>query len=157
MPKLSNDNRTTSLGLLNMSKDYLKAFNILENNSDFKKGFSRDITFFLFCHGIELGLKAYLKSEKYSLNHLKSIGHDLKKLYILCKQKGIEKHLSFTQKDITVFEQLNLYYKNKDFEYSQTGFRSYPDNLTDTYDSFYKYIGLIFNKCFESAKTERSQ
>jgi hypothetical protein len=46
--------------------------------------------YFLFCHSIELVLKAYLLSRGGTTKSLKKLGHDLTKLFQTCGIKGLK-------------------------------------------------------------------
>lgn len=155
MNELSIEARTTSIGLLNYAKEYFKAYEILKKNGNF--GDFSPVLLYLFCHGIELCFKSFLKSEKYSIRELKVIGHDLKKLYKKCQEKGLNKFNIFTNQDFSNIDLLNNYYEEKEFEYIRTGYKQFPRDLEATLDSFKNFINQIEQKCSESSKVERKQ
>ena len=77
----SFENRTTYLGILNLSHEYIKAFIVL-NDKDGNIAHFFHVKFYLLAHSIELSFKAYLRYKGYSLKQLKLLGHDLEAIYL---------------------------------------------------------------------------
>jgi hypothetical protein len=114
------DSRTTYMGLLKMSHDYLDAFNIIhEKNKNITYLFS--VKFYLLAHSTELSLKAYLRFKGYSVKKLQSLGHDLEAIY-----KELLSNFVYTldMRSVAYINLINPYYKSKQFEYPTTGTKS---------------------------------
>lgn len=69
--------------------------------------------FYLYCHSIELSLKALLLLEKEeSLKTVKKFSHDLVKML-----EKIKKDIGLSSKDKLIIKMVNSYYNQKGFEY----------------------------------------
>lgn len=82
--------------------------------------------YFLVARSIELGIKAFLVLKGHSEAQLKAIGHDLESALEEARRHGFDSLVSPSQDHKAALEILNLYYKSKDLEYTQTGYKSYP-------------------------------
>jgi hypothetical protein len=155
MQIFSEEGRTTSLGLLNYAKEYLKAYEILQKENSIK--WISPVRLYLFCHGLELALKAFLKNKKKTIAEIKKMGHDLQKIKKESKEMQDDKLNALTDHDWAVISILNQYYKKKDYEYIFTGAKQYPSekDLNKTYSKVQRFIQLINQDCSDSNKTER--
>jgi hypothetical protein len=79
---------------------------------------------YLMGHAIELGLKAYLLHNGRSLADIKFIGHRLRLAYNEARQVGLDEH--FQPEDVTVLDALDPLYSDKQFEYIETGPKTFP-------------------------------
>jgi hypothetical protein len=82
------ENRTTSIGLCLQAQSYLQSAEHLFKAEKIKNLSLRfkDPIVFLLSHGIELSLKAWLRTKGYQLSKFKKIGHSLTRLYKECKK-----------------------------------------------------------------------
>lgn len=80
--------------------------------------------YLLYCHGIELGVKAFLISQGITDGALRDLGHDLTRAL-----RAARKHASFvspSKTDLRLICWVNPYYKGKEFEYLFPGAKSLP-------------------------------
>jgi hypothetical protein len=121
--------KTQGVGTWRLAEQYLKAAAAL-NPGTSANSF---VSYFLYGHGLELTLKAFLVSQGSTNKRLKRIGHDLRRAL-----RAASKHPSFSKvrmsdKDSTVISWLSAYYRDKEFEYLVTGYKSFPA-LTEVRD-----------------------
>jgi len=118
------DKRTTPKGLMRYAWDYLRVYDfILIAKKTIKDTELIAPRYFLLCHAIELGIKAFLKYKGASHDDLKKIGHDLEHLLDEIR----EKHNIVVDKDSYIrIMMVNAYYKEKNFEYSLMGYKELP-------------------------------
>jgi hypothetical protein len=114
--------RTQGVGTWRLAQEYLSAAKTLQPTWP-KTSF---VSYYLYGHGLELTLKAFLVSQGSTLRGLKRVGHDLKRAL-----RAARKHASFapivlTDKDRIVVSWLNEYYREKEFEYLVTGAKTLP-------------------------------
>jgi hypothetical protein len=85
------ERRTTAIGLCLQAESFLKAaeFTWKANESGELIIRFNDPAVFLLSHGIELTLKAWLRTEGYSLAKLISFRHNLTRLYKECKRVSL--------------------------------------------------------------------
>jgi hypothetical protein len=81
---------------------------------------------YLIGHAIELGLKAYLLQSGRSLADIKSIGHRLCLAYNEARKDGLDAHFQPAPEDVTVLDALDTLYSDKQFEYIETGPKTFP-------------------------------
>lgn len=88
MSEISDDDRTTALGLFNYARSY-------KGSADFLLSAELRVTHphapltFLFYHAIELYLKSYLRALDYTVSQLRSLGHNISKLAIAVEAAGL--------------------------------------------------------------------
>lgn len=112
---------TRAVAIFNLSDEFVQSgtqLNIPIN------GIS-SVRYFLYCHGIELALKAFLVSQGTTDKKLRRIGHDLIVAFKAARRYESFK-LLFDDKDRNLLAWLNSYYKDKEFEYLFVGLKSYP-------------------------------
>ena len=78
---------------------------------------------FLACQSIELSFKAYLRGCGCSDKDLRKIGHDLERCALAAIAAGIEQHVRLSEADIAAIALANPYYRDRDFQYSHTGYK----------------------------------
>lgn len=79
MAELTDDDRTTALGLLNYARSY-RASADHHLNARLKVPHAQAPATFLYYHSIELYLKAYLRSQGLTVAQLRQVGHNVSKL-----------------------------------------------------------------------------
>ncbi len=84
------------------------------------------VSYFLYGHGLELTLKAFLVSQGSTNTRLKRIGHDLTRALRAAGKHQTFGRVPITDRDRTIIAWLNSYYRDKEFEYLVTGFKSFP-------------------------------
>lgn len=114
------EKRLTSRGLLRYAFDYYHAFEHLDIKYSELEIY--EVKYFLLCHSIELAMKAFLREKGYTRRQLINNGHDLEKLIRLLRDNDVEIDVSSMVKTFSI----NNYYKNKQFEYPQTGYKELP-------------------------------
>jgi hypothetical protein len=85
------EQRTTSIGLCLQAQSYLDSAKYLlqaKEAGNLSLRFNDPIDF-LLAHGIELTLKAWLRTKEYRFPKLIKIGHNLTELYKECKRLGL--------------------------------------------------------------------
>src|SRR5215831_17025238 len=84
-------------------------------------------TFYLLCHGLELGMKAHLRAQGMTASDLRGLGHDLTRIQAAAKQRGLARAIAFTDTDDVVIKILSPVYSGKHLEYViQRGLMSLP-------------------------------
>ena len=107
-----------------MSLDYFEAETALPSKGEFGL-----VRYYLLCHSLELGFKAFLTDKGRTIKALrqKEFGHNLEILLKECEANGLAE--SFV--DITGLHQLvkmlNKYYAEKEFEYGEIPSYELPD------------------------------
>jgi hypothetical protein len=81
---------------------------------------------YLIGHAIELGIKAYLLQRGRSLADIKSIGHHLRTAYKEARELGLDEHFQPEAEGIEVLDALDALYSDKQFEYIETGPKTFP-------------------------------
>ena len=89
-------------------------------------------------------MKAYLREKGYTRKQLLDIGHDLEKLI---KELHSNEVLMDVDSMVRTFT-ANQYYKTKQFEYPQTGFKELP-NLDSMRDSVKLLLDMVSNSIFK--------
>lgn len=118
--------KTTALGLWRYAKEFAEAGRVV---SHIKGGEPFIPTYYLFAHGIELVLKAFLRSQGVDLKKLRDIGHDLEGALEEAQNHGLGTHVTLRREDVVAIKMINSFYKNKELEYITTGFKSLPELL----------------------------
>jgi len=76
------------------------------------------VPYYLICHALELGLKAYLLSKNYQIEKLKKkLGHDLEKCFKKANEKFLENIFKTKNDEGEALQKANKYYSGKGFEY----------------------------------------
>jgi hypothetical protein len=135
----ADDERTTAVGLARYAFEYIEAARVLDEDAAEKNPgnmISPVPAYFLAHHGIELTLKAYLRSKDVSLRQLasKTYGHDLHASYRKSKELGLLDIFSETPNDRDAMWMLVKLNERHGLRYIQTGMKSFP--LWSIVDSF---------------------
>lgn len=116
--------RTSSMGLWTYAKNYLDAGYAVATSVP--RALAPTPAYYLYCHAIELALKAYLRGSGASIRDLKKIGHDLNKAYRKALGMGLANICTLTEELVDVIELVNPIYSNKEFEYIKIGAKTLP-------------------------------
>ncbi len=137
------ETRLTSRGLIKYAWDYFKSFEDLHEKHP--KSVERyEVKYYLLCHAIELAMKAFLHEKGYTRKQLSDIGHDLEKLIQELRSKEVLMDVGSMTRAFTA----NQYYKTKQFEYPQTGYKELP-NLDDMQSSAKLLLNMVSNAIFK--------
>src|SRR3989442_11377249 len=112
--------RTQGVGTWRLAQDYLGAAKTLQPKWP-KVSF---VSYYLYGHGLELTLKAFLVSQGSTLRDLKRVGHDLKRALRAARKHASFAGIALTDRDATIIRRLNEYYREKEFEHLVTGAKS---------------------------------
>ncbi|MGY8681489.1 hypothetical protein Q2941_27420 [Bradyrhizobium sp. UFLA05-153] len=81
---------------------------------------------YLIGHAIELALKAYLLQNGVDLAGIRRIGHQLCVAYDEARKLGLDDHFKPENGDVSPLQVLDALYSDKQFEYIETGFKTFP-------------------------------
>jgi HEPN domain-containing protein len=110
------------MGISNDAREFLDAAKLVRR----EKPVTFTPTYFLACQSIELSIKAYLRGSGYSDKQLRDIGHNLDECIAKAKATGVDSHVKLSPADVAMIAAINPYYQFKDFQYSTTGYKSFP-------------------------------
>ena len=101
------------------------------------------IRYYLLGHALELIFKSFLLTHGIKLEYLKGkkVGHDIIKCLNLANEKGFN---VINKRERKTIEQLNFYYKDKQFEYSKNGIINLPSLRT-----IENLVSKLLNKVIE--------
>ena len=102
---------------------------------DVAKGFKQStyyspVPYFLYCHSIELILKAFLIGNGIPKKDLRKLyGHDLEKVLTKAKDLGLSTYVKITSEQEKEISKANRYYASKGFEYFKVtkAVKAYPE------------------------------
>jgi len=115
--------RTNSLGLWTCGEEFFDAARLIRNH----KGEASNVAYYSVCHSLELTFKAYLRGKGYKLEDLKkNLGHDLEKILAVVERENIDKLIDISDEFRKAILMISEYYKNKEFEYIETGKKTFP-------------------------------
>lgn len=123
------NSRTTAIGLARFAKDYLEAALVVDQELGKRKEYatvSPVPAYFLLTHGIELTLKAYLRHTGLSVEDILKVGHNLKALYAISREHGLDDLYQMTAEDAAAFELLIEVNEFHQLRYIKTGFKTFP-------------------------------
>ena len=115
--------RTNALTLIRNSREYFEYYKRGKPNT---KVDISNVSYFLLMRSLELGMKALLKmKEGCTVLYLKNkFNHNVYKLYSYCIEK---EYLKPHKKEVLIaLKMLNIYYSEKDFEYTRIGVKELP-------------------------------
>lgn len=118
--------RTNGLTLMRNSREYFEYYKRGKPDRKISKVDVSNVSYFLLMRSLELGMKALLKmKEGCTVLYLKNkFKHNVFKLYSYCVEKG---YLKPHKKEIQIaLKMLNIYYSEKDFEYTRIGVKELP-------------------------------
>jgi hypothetical protein len=121
--EIDDDERTNALGLFNTARSYWRSAEHL-NAARLKLTHPSAPVTFLFCHGIELYLKAYLRAGSHNVAQLKQVGHKLANLARASSKAG----LSLPPEQSAILSHLDKADVAIEARYLVTGFKSLPTN-----------------------------
>lgn len=81
---------------------------------------------FLYCHGLELLLKAVIVSAGIDEDSLRRLGHELTRVSRVARRLTKMLPPLLKPEDYALIGLADIYYATKDFEYQKTGAKSYP-------------------------------
>src|ERR1700756_3132101 len=125
----TNPQRSTPIGMLRYSIEFYAAAIVTDRAIGDMDGYEISAPTpvnYLIGHAIELGLKAYLLQQGVGLDGIKKLGHELCTAYGEARARGFDDHLKPQDGDISVLETLNALYADKQFEYIETGPKTFP-------------------------------
>ncbi|MBI5427974.1 MAG: hypothetical protein HZA02_06815 [Nitrospinae bacterium] len=136
-----------ALGTWHYAKSFFEAGQIIKEYTEDKTSLLSP-AYYLYGHAIELVLKSYLQTKGQSIDNLKKLGHDLKKILNEADLLGLKDICALGTEESEAIKTINPYYKGKEFEYLVTGFKSFPnlDFLHTATDTLLSKIGKHFRK-----------
>lgn len=146
----------TSMNLWSLAKEFHDAARaLMKENSGTLIGLASTPTFYLLSHGIELVLKAYLRSTGGHAPYLKRLGHDLGRCLEQANQAGLSHHVQLDEKEQALMVLVNTYYHAKELEYVVTqGLKRLP-NVQELACVFEKLLRGTRQVCFKATAQER--
>jgi len=158
---IDDDERTNAVGLFNTARSYWQSAVHL-NAGDLKVTHPQAPVTFLFCHAIELYLKAYLRGAGKSVAELKQIGHRVANLAKVAADTG----LKIEPEQSEVLNHVDDAGVAIEARYIVTGFKTSPTNdalsgaaasLDQSVCAALVKAGLpVRNEYFEQPKPQRS-
>lgn len=121
--EIDDDERTTALGLFNTARSYWRSAEHL-SAARLEVTHPRAPVTFLFCHAIELYLKAYLRGAGQSVAHLKRIGHRVVDL----ATSAVEFGLAIDAEQSEILGHIEDADVAMEARYIVTGFKDLPTN-----------------------------
>lgn len=115
------EKRMPAKGLLKYGWDYLEGYKIIKTAKPAMTSLYQ-IKLFLLCHSLELVTKAYLRHHGYSREKLLNFKHDLISILMEAQKKF---NFIIDKTEISYILSVNHYYKTKQFEYIQTGYKEH--------------------------------
>ena len=134
------ERRTTPLGFFNLAKSYYNA-SVALRSAKVKSTHADSPVYFLYCHALELYLKAFLRAHGYSANELRGnqLGHRIARLNKKAKAAG----LVLTEHDIAVLAMIGGLDAFTRFRYIRPGPVTLPefDELDRTCKRLHASVG----------------
>lgn len=115
--------RTTALGLWTLAEEYFEAGKVVQVAA---KGRISRPAYYLYTHGIELALKAYLRGCGFTLDQLKCMGHDIGQILAEATACDLLEETGLDRNEVGALLRIGPYYRNKELEYTKIGFKRYP-------------------------------
>lgn len=128
---ISDEERTTPIGLVRYAYEYLEAAILVEERAADKKPgkqISPTPAYFLAFHGIELTLKSFLRSKKVTVRQLsgREFGHGLSTCYRKATELGLANIFNEDPRDVTALEMLEGLNDKQGLRYIRTGSKNFP-------------------------------
>lgn len=149
---MARDEQTTGMGLWTDANEMLVAARHLTSVKSLE--FSQPL-YFLLGHSLELSFKSYVRAKGASLSCLKNIGHDLSLGLEWAQTTGIGELVQISEKDTTLIQIMNSYYKVKEFEYRVTGVKKLP-HAEDLLDLLSRILSATKTFCAKSVRTKHA-
>jgi hypothetical protein len=129
-PKSFTDSaRTTPIGMLRYAIEFYAAAVATDRAIGDTAGYEITAPIpvnYLMGHSIELGLKAYLLQQGVGLRRIHKIGHRLRVGYDEARRFDLDSHFPPESVDVSVLDVLDALYSDKQFEYIETGHKTFP-------------------------------
>jgi hypothetical protein len=137
---IDDDERTNALGLFNTARSYWRSAEHL-NAANLKVTHPQAPVTFLFCHAIELYLKAYLRDAGNGVTQLKKIGHRIAEL----AKSATETGLKIEPEQSEILSHIDDGDVAIEARYIVTGFKRQPtiDALSAVAETLDKNVGQI--------------
>jgi hypothetical protein len=94
-------------GFHNLARDFLRDARLS------KSAGSTRVTWFLYCHSLELGLKAFLKAHHATDKELRDVGHNLERAHTRAKEIGLDSLVAFSADDLAELAKANEKHSSK--------------------------------------------
>lgn len=120
---------TPAHGLWNYALYFFEAAELVNERAAGKLDIPK---YYLVCHALELGLKAFLNYKGLSLKDLKNpekFGHDLEALFGKARELGLRQAFKYTSGQWRAIRSMYGYYKGKRLEYLYRGSKTFPAYL----------------------------
>lgn len=125
--KITDEDRTTAIGLARYAYDYLHAAIVVETSDQTPNHISPVPAYFLALHGIELTLKAFLRHKGVSVRDLyKRFGHDLHACHRKAKELGLNDVFEESPLDSDAMVMLVRLNDQQGLRYIKTGMKHFP-------------------------------
>ncbi len=119
----SDDERTNAVGLFNTARSYWRSAEHL-SDADLRVTHPQAPVTFLFCHAIELYLKAYLRGTGTDVAQLKQLGHRVTNL----AQSAVKSGLAINAEHSEILNHIDDADVAIEARYIVTGFKTVPTN-----------------------------
>ena len=151
----NNMDRLSSMMLSNLAGEFLAAAQSLHSVNVS----SSMPLYFLICQSIELSLKAYIRGCGAAREQLIKIGHDLEKALNTAQSEKLSQLFTVTLDQEQALRMINPYYAEKDLQYTEVGFKRYPDvtillGLAEVLHSQIREFCEIHRECHVGKPTE---
>ena len=126
---MTDKDPTNPVGLARFARDYYDAAVAANDVLGTRLGYEISApppVMEMVAQSIELVLKAYLRSQGYSLSDLREKGHNLEDCWQAAADKGIKKHVELTETDANVLGLLSELHASTELRYIKTGYGPHP-------------------------------
>lgn len=125
-----DQSRTTPVGMMRYAIDFHAAALAVDDALGSQPGYeiiAPAPAYYLLGHALELALKAYLLEKGKSLVHVKhTLRHDLGRCLAEAEDAGLSTMVALSDADRELIRVLNALYSDKQFEYIETGAKTFP-------------------------------
>lgn len=126
---MSQDERTTAIGLARYAREYFDVAIIAEGAIRHKEEYKFVVPppiLFLVAHSIEIALKSYLIQSGMTLKEMKGLNHDLRNCWKEAIEKGVEKCVALNEEDLFILNMICDLYVSTELKYMRKGFKKIP-------------------------------
>lgn len=124
---ITDEDRTTAIGLARYAYDYLHAAIVVETNDSTPRHISPVPAYFLALHGLELTLKAFLRHKGVSVKDLqKKFGHDVHACHRKAKELGLHEVFNELPVGSDAMRMLVRLNDQQGLRYIKTGMKHFP-------------------------------
>jgi hypothetical protein len=125
--EMTDDERTTALGLATYARDYYKAALGADDaiGADYHYSAPSPVMH-LMAHSIELGLKAYLRHSGFTVNDIKALGHNLVVCWQKAVEKGVKDSVDLTEVDLEILGIISELHVSTELRYIKVGAKTLP-------------------------------